>query len=154
MAEWRGAMQAEMRTLHSAATALAYGGTAQLTPSRRGRLGARLRQQYDYLSAFALDYAQGRLSPAQAQARAQLYGVAVHAAFATARGEAAHDRGATHERNVLGPAEHSCPGCLAETARGLVPLGELVPVGQRQCVMRCLCSLVYETRPAAVGTRA
>lgn len=50
--------------------------------------------------------------------------------------------GHTHEENVLGVAEH-CGGCVAETAKGRVPIGTLVPIGERDCLHNCRCRLVF-----------
>lgn len=105
-----------------------------------------LRRQLALLDRFAGDLASGTAgSVATALARARLY--VQHAARQAAnagRRRVAVLRGATRERNVL-HARESCAGCLVETARGWVPLGELVPVGQREpCRQFCRCSIVYE----------
>jgi hypothetical protein len=51
-------------------------------------------------------------------------------------------RGMTEERS-LRHAGDSCPGCVDEAARGWVALGDLVPVGARDCLGRCRCAVSY-----------
>jgi hypothetical protein len=50
--------------------------------------------------------------------------------------------GKTEEENQLHPAEH-CQSCLDEAARGWVPIGTLIPIGQRDCLGRCRCTISY-----------
>lgn len=50
--------------------------------------------------------------------------------------------GMREERNVLGLAEH-CQGCIIETEKGWVPIGTLVPVGERTCLANCRCHLTF-----------
>lgn len=54
----------------------------------------------------------------------------------------ARSEGKQYEENVLGDAEH-CGGCVEETAKGKVPIGTLVPVGQRTCLSNCRCVLIF-----------
>jgi hypothetical protein len=52
----------------------------------------------------------------------------------------------TREWNVLHPADH-CEGvgsCIEQTARGKVPIGSLIPVGDRRCLRRCHCTIEYD----------
>jgi hypothetical protein len=50
--------------------------------------------------------------------------------------------GYVYEENILGDAEH-CGGCVAETAKGKVPIGTLIPIGQRDCLANCHCHFAY-----------
>lgn len=52
------------------------------------------------------------------------------------------------ERNVLSAGEN-CNGCIAEDARGWVPLGDLIPIFHRfPCREHCHCHLEFAERPA------
>jgi hypothetical protein len=60
--------------------------------------------------------------------------------------KAMRDAGKSTERNVLGISDH-CEGsgsCLAETARGRVPLGALLDIGARKCISNCNCHIEYD----------
>jgi len=48
-------------------------------------------------------------------------------------------------RNILGLAEH-CGQCEEETSRGWVPIGMLVPIGQRDCLGNCKCHYEFRNR--------
>ena len=62
--------------------------------------------------------------------------------------------GLTEERNVLEPGAEHCQDCLDETARGYVPTGKIMPIGQRACRANCAC-VVQRRRPEpAVGRHA
>lgn len=139
---FRTAVQAELRIGHVAAGMAAHGGKDAMDASTRGFLGAQIRTQNSYLSNLALDWAQGRMSPAQLNARMAMYPEAFHSTFEAVRRRDAPGRGFDQERNILGSGK-PCAGCLAETARGFVPVGTLSAPGSRQCVSRCRCRLIY-----------
>lgn len=145
--DWRIAARAELRTAYGTAASLAQGGLAQMDASARGFLGSQLRTAYGHLDGFALDLLGAGLSPAEIAARLEMYAGGAHATYEAVRARGAPGRGETHERNVLGAADH-CDGCLSETARGWVARGELRPIGSRQCLSRCRC---WVDRRAAVA---
>lgn len=83
------------------------------------------------------------ITPNQFIARAESYGACVwgyaqEIARETIRREAVFDE----EHLVLGDAEH-CEQCLADNARGFVPIGTLGPIGSRECRTNCACRFVY-----------
>lgn len=145
---WKTAMQANIKSAHLAASALASGGWAQMTPAAWGRTGAQLRQQYAYLSRFAAGIANGsvRMDGIMLR-RADLYIEAARTTYHQFERREMALRGYLFERNVLAAAEH-CDGCLAQTARGWAPIGELVPIGQRQCRSRDKCHIEYSMESA------
>ena len=146
--EWRIAMARELRTSYGVASSLASGGLAQMGPRERGLLGATLRHQGDFLSRFALDLAQGRLTEAEALARARLYAGGAHSAYEAFRRRDAERRGHSQERNILGSGE-SCEQCRAESAKEWQPLGVLSLPGTRTCKSNCRCRLVTRVAPPA-----
>jgi hypothetical protein len=142
---WRTAMQTEIRQVAAASAMLAHGGRVQMDASARGWLGSQVKTQYDYLSGFALDLAQGLPLDGRFLARAQLYAESGHGVYEAMRRRDAAGRGMQEERNVLGGSQH-CPGCQTATAQDWVPLGTLTPPGGRDCVSRCRCHLTYRVR--------
>jgi hypothetical protein len=148
---WRAASQAELKVAHGLATTLAHGGLRQLDASTRGYLGAQLRQQYDFLSGFALDMLTGERPSTEAiVARARSYAGSAHSTFEGVRRRDARGRGVTLERNVLEPGSAHCAGCEAATGEGWVPLGTLSLPGSRDCLSQCRCEL-EQRAPEAVG---
>ena len=114
-----------------------------MTQSDFGKLGSEIKQQYRYLQQFEADLRDGKLSEAQIAARARSYIDTANAMYAEAQRRSAGDAGMAEERNILN-ARESCAGCVHETQRGWVPVGDLVPVGARNpCGAYCKCQLEF-----------
>lgn len=75
--------------------------------------------------------------------RATLYSHAIWAtAQAVQRGGKVRD-GYQSEMNHTGIADH-CDQCLEQSNLGWVPIGSLIPIGQRTCGPRCKCWITYK----------
>jgi hypothetical protein len=140
---WQTQMAEGIKRSHLAYAALAVGGWAQMTQADFGRVGQRIRFQYDRLRRFAGQIASGaqRLDGSILR-RVDLYVQATRATFHTFSRLMMSSRGFAEERNVLNPADH-CVGCVGETDRGWVALGSLIPIGGRDCLTNCRCSIEY-----------
>ena len=150
LAEWQAGMMRTIKQSHVASATIAHGGAARMTPVEYGRVGREIRSQYGYLAQFAAQVASGEQPLTDGLgARARQYGQAARAIFERVRGTDQMRRGYQSERNVLAPAEH-CAQCREQTHRGWVPIGSLIPVGQRTCRQNCRCSIRYQ-REAAVS---
>jgi hypothetical protein len=141
--DWQLQMAREVKSVHLASAALAKGGWAQMAPADYGRAGQLIRRQYAFLRNFAQQVANGeqRLDGTLAR-RAGMYVAAGRGTFHQVERREMEQRGMTEERN-LRHAGDSCQGCLTETARGWVGIGELVPVGSRTCRTACRCSVEF-----------
>jgi hypothetical protein len=140
--EWLAEMQARVKDVHLYNAAAAKGGWAQLTEDDLAVVGREVRRQYTYLNRFADQIDHGLVLDGRFLARVELYAEAGRGTFEAITGDMMAARGKTEEHNVLHPAEH-CQGCLDETDRGWVPIGELVPIGARDCLGRCKCTMAY-----------
>jgi hypothetical protein len=145
---WQAEMQAAIKLVHVSAAAIAHGGAEQMTAARWGAIGPVIRAEYGYLRDFAAQIQSGA-QPLNGSltSRARQYGQAARAQFERVRGRDQQQRGYQSERNVLHSGE-SCSQCKSESARGWVPTGSLVPVGQRICRGNCRCSVDYRQQPA------
>lgn len=143
LAEWQAEMMRTIKLSQVASATIAHGGAARMGPAEYGAAGRAIRDQYDYLRAFAAQVASGE-QPLNGSliSRARQYGQASRVAFERVHGQGQQQRGYQSERNVLGAAEH-CAQCREQTARGTVPVGTLIPVGQRTCRANCRCRIVY-----------
>ena len=140
---WRNSMRNEIRQQHLIAAMAAKGGRAQMTPADYGRVGQLVRKQYGYLEKFALDVDSGKVPLNGAfLSRSAMYSQASRGTYHAVERTEMMARQMTEERNILGKADH-CPGCLEETARQWVGIGQLVPPGQRTCKVNCKCRLRY-----------
>jgi hypothetical protein len=143
LADWQTGMAREIKNVHLYSAAAAKGGWAQMTPADYGRAGQRIERQYRYLRGFAEDIASGRqpLSDRLLQ-RAAMYSEAGRSTFHYVERGEMEVRGMTEERSVL-HADDSCEGCLQAEANGWVPIGEAVPIGERDCLTKCRCTIDY-----------
>src|SRR5262245_19724466 len=133
--------KAEIRAGGRGMAMLENGG--ELSKSDLGRIGAAVKQQYRFFDAFANAVENGDVPLGQGLiARAGLYGANQFSQFQAFVRVREKKAGITHERNILGFADH-CAGCLAETGRGWVKIGSLVPIGSRDCLARCRCTYEY-----------
>ena len=143
LADWQVQVARELKSMHLASAALAKGGWAQMTQSDFGKVGATCKREYQYLATFAAQVKSGeqRLDGSLV-ARANLYAQAPRGTYHAIEERGMQAQGKTEYRNILGPADH-CEGCLAETAKGWVLIGELTPIGQRLCLSNCRCGITY-----------
>jgi hypothetical protein len=148
-AEWAVRMRELVRSTHLMSAAAARGGWAQMTPEAYGQVGAAVREQYRYLDPFIAEVEAGLPLDGKFTARSAMYAQAGRNTFHRAERAVMLDNGMTEEANVLavdathcGPPEdpNSCP---AQTRRGWVPIGNLLPVGSRTCVTGCRCVVSY-----------
>lgn len=145
LSQWQVAMEREIKNSHLASAAAAVGGFGQMTKADYGRVGNQIKAQYQFLRSFVQDIQKGMPLDGRFLNRAAMYieaGRATYSLFERLRNKA---RGKGEERNILGNAEH-CIGansCTEQTAKGWVPIGGLVPIGQRLCRVKCKCSIEY-----------
>lgn len=143
VARFELAMRERIKSMQLASAALGKGGWAQMNSASYGRAGQIIRTQYEYLRGMVQDIAAGRqLRDGTLTRRVMLYAQAARPTYEAIRGLEMAVRGFDEERNVLHPADH-CAGCLGETARGWVPIGSLVPIGSRDCMVNDHCTTEF-----------
>jgi hypothetical protein len=145
LAEWQTGMMQGVKDAHLIAGAMERGGWAQMTQADFGRVGQIVKGEYAYLRNFADEVAGGLPLDGRFTRRADMYAQAARSTYYNFTEREAERRGFAEERNVLEPGDN-CEGCLEETDRGWVALGELVPVGGRTCLTGCRCSIEYRDR--------
>jgi hypothetical protein len=143
LGEWDAVMRQEIKRTQLSTTTLLRGGWNQMTAADYGRVGANVRAQYRYLEGFVTDLRSGkqRLDGSFFN-RAKMYPASARVTFHEQLTQQLDDLGYVDELNVLHPAEH-CAECIDASARGWVPIGTNVPIGQRQCRGNDRCSMRY-----------
>ena len=144
LAEWQVGMARAVKNVNYAAVAAASGGVQNMTAVERGRAGAIIRKQYDYLRNFAKEIADGT-QPLDGRAlhRAEMYMDAAkgsfheqkRAGFADAHaGAVVMIRSHRHKRD-------SCRSCIGLHGKWF-KMGdpEYIPVGHRECNVNCGCT--------------
>lgn len=148
--EWALRMAGISATSAIIAGALAAGGWARLDVVRP-EVEEHLASEIRYLDKFADDVATGKvMRDGRFFRRAMLYGAAGWAFYVALRGREARRRGYEEERNILDPGAEHCGECVGETSRGWVPVGDLIPVGSRQCRSGCRCRIEYRNAAGEV----
>lgn len=142
LAQWQEHMRDVIKLTTSAAEAAARGGWQQLTSADAGRIGAQVRTQYRYLEAFTQELRDGLATDGRFLNRAAMYAKSARPFFHDEQRELLESLDYTEERNVLHPAEH-CDECLDQSAAGWVPIGTLIPIGERTCLGNDRCSMRY-----------
>lgn len=132
---WRNGLQEQIKTLHVQAYVAGRSGEWDaVTQAEWGRVGQRLRTQYEYLRNWSLELAGPGLdnvSLAKLNVRADLYAAAARASFESAIAE---------EKGTPSGVLPAMPGdgstrclCIASpwsrvlTARGWVPIADIIP---------------------------
>ncbi len=143
LAEWQTAMARAVKNVNYAAVAAASGGVENMTAVERGRAGAIIKKQYEYLRGFAADIESGK-QPLDGRAirRAEMYAQAGRGSFHEQRRtgiSAAHPGASLMIRSIRHPGD-SCRSCIELNGRWF-PMGDpgYTPVGQRECNVSCRC---------------
>ena len=143
---WQLDLTNMIRLNHIANAAAAKGGLAQMTTADYQRVEQTIiRRELEYLDRFAKGIADGSIPlDGRVLARAEQYMLAGTQTYADFHRREMVKRGMSSERNVRGKSD-SCAGCLAETARGWVPIGPtgISLPGTRDCLSRCGCRLIF-----------
>ncbi|MBU6429356.1 MAG: S49 family peptidase, partial [Cyanobacteria bacterium REEB65] len=143
IADWQLGMEKSIKTIHTAATAIACGGWIQATPADWAECGRRLRSEYGYLRDFAFELENGLPLDGRFFARVSMYARAAHGTYELASRRLARIGGAMWERR-LRHAEESCDQCIDYAAEGWVLAGTLPAIGQQcDCGSNCRCSFEF-----------
>lgn len=142
MREWDAGMREVVKNTQLFSAAAGRGGWAQLGPREWGMVGQRVRVQYEYLAQFNAELRAGLGRDGLFLNRAQSYAGAGRPLYYQVEQDVRKATGATEERSVLHPADH-CVGCTAQAASGWVPIGTATPIGERDCLNNCICTMEY-----------
>lgn len=142
-AEWQLQSMATIKALHVGMALAANGGLNNTSPSDLGYIGNLVKEQYKYFRNMVKDIRQGKQSlDGSLIARVGLYAQASRGTYEDMVERAAKSEGATESKSELGAADH-CAECVSESQRGWVPIGDLIPIGDRTCKQNCHCMIVY-----------
>lgn len=155
-AVWQEQMRTEIKRQVLQQTALGSGGWDRISQAGYGRAGADLRHLYTVISGTAIDIANGKISLAQAQARANEYAGHGRSHFYVAERETVKPSASNMmliERRMLGAGGKTCKDCVSFYGQGWQPLGVLPPPGvDSVCRGNCKCRLVrMEVDAGTVG---
>lgn len=137
--EWRAGMQRHLRRIHTAAVAVACGGLAQMTPAHKRYAAAVAGQQDALLTRLAaVMAADDRPDDSALLAYSALLADSARGTYENTRIALEARAGATEERRLRHAAD-TAPTCLAEEARGWLPIGTGRLIGDGESLTGCRC---------------
>jgi hypothetical protein len=146
--EFELAMRDLLRSAHIIAASVGRGGRALMTQADWGRVGAKIRWQYGYLSKFARKIARGGISEAATASRAKSYASSIFVSFSRTFQKAQEtfvEGGKNPERcRLVTNSEEGCPECAADEAEGWMSIDDMGEIGSRICGDFCKCDIVFE----------
>lgn len=146
VSEFNQQMEFEIDIEHVVAAAIYRGSKLdQLTTQDKLLTLARIAGELGFLNRLVVQWQGGQVTQGRLAARSQMYGSAVRPTYYSVGGGDLADKGFTLERNLLSPVDN-CEGagsCIGETAKGLEPVGTLIPIGNRICLSNCQCRIEY-----------
>lgn len=152
---WREGVSAEIALSHLALASIAQGGLFEMSVNALHRVSQEVASQLSFFNDLLRQVEQGSLVIGEALlGRAAMYASAAWGSFYELEREIMLVRGMTHERNILEPSAESCDGCRAESDRGDVPIGDLVPIGSRDCLSNDRCHYEYSRVVESLGVPA
>jgi hypothetical protein len=143
LAQWHSEMLLHVKNVNLAGGALESGGWYNLSAADFGKMGNKIKGEYGFLQNFAEEIASGKQKlNGGLTNRAKLYGEQGRVTYYDFATTSAKRDGFVEERSFLTPSE-SCETCISEAKRGYVRIGELIPIGSRDCLSRCNCFMKY-----------
>jgi len=143
IAEFERQMQQLIKNTQLYSSAVAAGGFSNIDAAALDVFQQRLAEQFTYLSDWMDDLAAGTAQSTRGMAqRAGMYAQSARNTYDVTYRAGQALRGFDEERNILNPGE-SCDLCREQTALGWVPIGTLIPVGERTCISNCNCVVNY-----------
>lgn len=149
LADWQAQMMTELKSVHLAAAIAGHGGKQMMAPADNAVAGQYIRQQYQHLTAWAQDIASGK-APLDGRlvSRARLYATSSLSTFDGMRERDARNSGARMEEHNRSHSKDPCSQCPGLSEQGWLPLGTLPPVGSRECVAACRCTIERRLVPS------
>lgn len=151
--EFQSLMRQEIKQEYIRQYVFGKGGRYNMTQADWGRIGAMVKEQYQYLSRFTSELEN--LSPGEIKRRAVMYTESAREGYERGKLQVVEDLEMDEVRwNLDETAEH-CDGCLDNAALGWIPMKEennpdylpydgAVPgSGNTECLTNCKCSLQY-----------
>ncbi|MDR3634336.1 MAG: S49 family peptidase [Isosphaeraceae bacterium] len=143
IADWQLEMERSLKTIHTAATAIATGGWIQAMPVDWAECGRRLKDEYGHLRDFAVELENGLPPDGRFLARAVSYARAAHGTYEVIGRRLALGGGAVWAKRTR-HALHSCERCIEYEDRGWVPASTLpAPSTECECGSNCQCTAEY-----------
>lgn len=147
ISEWQIQMSSIIKRAYIASLVKSRDGRQNISRSDLGTIGNIIRQQYKYLSRFAISLEvkieAGTLSDSFIN-RAVMYASAIITNSSQIERIIKGEQGFTQERRILSGSNH-CDDCIRYANQGWVGIGTLPALGQDcACITNCRCRFRYK----------
>lgn len=140
--EWESRMTDWIKQSHIAAAVAQAGGFDNMTPDLWQQVENMILFQLEHLRDFSRQIAAGLPLDGNICRRMRMYIEAARATYHNLEAGMMARIGFTLYASIR-TANESCNQCVEEEARGFVPVGELTPIGARECLSHCKCYFIY-----------
>lgn len=152
--QWQDEMKRIQRDLQLEARMIAVGGKNAMTPTDYGAAGGRIGHENRALGRLGKRIEAGEMSPGQIRNAVRgRFEAGPRETYRRGREHAHRGAGYQEERSILGASEQHCnaaqgrPGCVEESSRSWVPIGDSTPIGNRACSSGCHCHIEFRYDP-------
>jgi flagellar biosynthesis/type III secretory pathway chaperone len=146
LSEWQNRSMDVIKYANLRMMALASGGKRNLTNAHYGRLGAKLKPEWQRLKTFAEEIRSGNLTEKQIIARSRLYAQSASTAFYNAELLSKGLEGFKYAKRWLDVGAKHCTQCPNYSTNGLwVSLEQVILPGHEcNCRGNCKCQISYK----------
>lgn len=154
--EWYDKFRLNVKTMHGVAGSLAKGGWAQMRDDDWELIKTITLENLDFLNNLAQGLDDGSIKrDGNFLRRVNQYVAAARSTKEEIKRKTMMTT-ATHEKRVLGPADHcrsqeGMEGCWELWKKGWEPIGTMPKIGETPCRQNCRCHFVYAIWVPGVG---
>lgn len=155
--QWYDTFKGQIKNMHGISASLAKGGWAQMGDKEWELTKDIVEKQMGFLNKFAKGIDDGEVKlDGNFLRRVNQYVAASRSTGEEIKRQAMQDK-ATHEKRVLGPADHchtqdGLDGCWELFKLGWQLMGILPPIGETPCRQNCHCKYVFGIFNPELGT--
>jgi hypothetical protein len=157
LAQFEIEMRELLKSAHIVAASVGRGGRARMTQADWGRIGAKIKWQYQYLAKFTRKLEQGRISKIATASRARSYASSVFVSFSNmfqkAQTEFVQDGKNPARVRLVTNSQEGCTECAADEAEGWMSVDDMKEIGTRICGDFCRCDLIFEDEERSIADR-
>lgn len=145
LVEFHIKMRELLKSGHVAAASIGKGGWRRMEMADWGRVGARLKKEYEYLSRFIRKLATQKIPQEISAYRAKKYAFGVVMSYHDTMRRERTESGSPLMVRLVQNSKEGCPECAADADRGWVDPNDMAELGTRICGNFCLCDIEFST---------
>lgn len=142
--DWQLEIMQSIKSSHIASYVAGKGGYTHMTQSDWGIVGSIIKEDYKIIRSISEQIDTGGIDPKTGRLQDSIRRLSrkSRSSYYKGRQSWAKTNGFLFEESVLGVADH-CMECVDMANKGRVPIGTLIPVGERICRSNCRCKILF-----------